>query len=116
MAMITKREATVAERSLNGASPPARKAGKLGLGMATALVVGNMIGSGVFLLPASLAAFGGISLVAWVFTAAGRWRPSRSVVELVVVEGLEGGGADLDEGELLGAGAGSRPGCRGRRG
>ena len=45
--------------------------GKLGLGMATALVVGNMIGSGVFLLPASLAAFGGISLVAWVFTAAG---------------------------------------------
>ena len=43
----------------------------LGEGMTTALVIGNMIGSGVFLLPASLAAFGGISLVAWVFTAAG---------------------------------------------
>ena len=43
----------------------------LGMGMATALVVGNMIGSGVFLLPASLAAFGGISLVGWVVTAAG---------------------------------------------
>lgn len=43
----------------------------LGSGMATSLVVGNMIGSGVFLLPASLAAFGGISIVAWVFTAAG---------------------------------------------
>lgn len=43
----------------------------LGRGMATALVVGNMIGSGVFLLPASLAAFGGVSLVAWLFTAAG---------------------------------------------
>ena len=43
----------------------------LGLGLATALVVGNMIGSGVFLLPASLAAFGSISLVGWVFTAAG---------------------------------------------
>ena len=39
--------------------------------MATALVIGNMIGSGVFLLPASLAAYGGISLVAWMFTAAG---------------------------------------------
>jgi APA family basic amino acid/polyamine antiporter len=39
--------------------------------MATALVIGNMIGSGVFLLPASLAAFGGISVVAWLFTAAG---------------------------------------------
>jgi basic amino acid/polyamine antiporter, APA family len=39
--------------------------------MATALVVGNMIGSGVFLLPASLAAYGGISIVAWLFTATG---------------------------------------------
>lgn len=39
--------------------------------MATALVIGNMIGSGVFLLPASLAAYGGISIVAWLFTAAG---------------------------------------------
>lgn len=44
---------------------------KLGGGMSTALVVGNMIGSGVFLLPASLAAYGGISIVAWLFTAAG---------------------------------------------
>ncbi|WP_207946787.1 amino acid permease [Actinomadura sp. 7K507] len=48
---------------------PARR--RLGLWMATALVVGNMIGSGVFLLPSSLAAYGPISLVAWVFTAAG---------------------------------------------
>ncbi len=44
---------------------------KLGLWMATALVVGNMIGSGVFLLPASLGAYGGISLVGWGFTTAG---------------------------------------------
>jgi len=44
---------------------------KLGLWMAIALVVGNMIGSGVFLLPASLGAFGGISILGWVFTAAG---------------------------------------------
>ncbi len=43
----------------------------LGLWLATALVVGNMIGSGVFLLPSSLAEFGGISLVGWLFTAAG---------------------------------------------
>ncbi|NIM52247.1 MAG: amino acid permease [Gemmatimonadales bacterium] len=39
--------------------------------MSTALVVGNMIGSGVFLLPASLAAFGGISLVGWLLTSTG---------------------------------------------
>jgi APA family basic amino acid/polyamine antiporter len=39
--------------------------------MATALVVGNMIGSGVFLLPASLAPYGGISLIGWGFTTTG---------------------------------------------
>jgi len=44
---------------------------KLGLGMATALVVGNMIGSGVFLLPSSLASYGSISLVGWAITATG---------------------------------------------
>lgn len=43
----------------------------LGLLACTALVVGNMIGSGVFLLPASLAAFGPISLAGWVVTSAG---------------------------------------------
>jgi len=44
---------------------------KLGIWIATALVVGNMVGSGVFLLPASLASFGGISIVGWLFTSAG---------------------------------------------
>jgi APA family basic amino acid/polyamine antiporter len=44
---------------------------KLGFGMATALVVGNMIGSGVFLLPSALAPYGGISIVGWLFTAVG---------------------------------------------
>lgn len=43
----------------------------LGLGMLIALVVGNMIGSGVFLLPAALAKFGSISLLGWLFTAIG---------------------------------------------
>ncbi len=43
----------------------------LGLWMCTALVVGNMIGSGVFLLPASLAPFGGISILGWLVSAGG---------------------------------------------
>ena len=44
----------------------------MGLWMATALVVGNMIGSGVFLLPAALAGTAGpVSILAWVFTGAG---------------------------------------------
>jgi APA family basic amino acid/polyamine antiporter len=37
----------------------------LGLWAASALVVGNMIGSGVFLLPSSLARYGPISILAW---------------------------------------------------
>ncbi len=44
---------------------------KVGFWIATALVVGNMVGSGVFLLPASLAPFGGISILGWLFTSAG---------------------------------------------
>lgn len=43
----------------------------MGLGAAAALVMGSIIGTGVFLLPASLASFGSISLVAFVFTAIG---------------------------------------------
>jgi len=52
---------------------PTRAPGRRGLGlwMATALVVGNMIGSGIFLLPSSLAGFGSISIVGWVLTAGG---------------------------------------------
>ena len=43
----------------------------LGLWMCTALVVGNMVGSGVFLLPATLGAYGGISIIGWLITTAG---------------------------------------------
>jgi APA family basic amino acid/polyamine antiporter len=43
----------------------------IGFWIAVALVMGNMIGSGVFLLPASLAAYRGLSLVGWVISAAG---------------------------------------------
>src|ERR1700761_6456812 len=44
---------------------------KLGLWTSTSLVVGNMIGAGVFLMPAALASFGSISLLGWVFSAMG---------------------------------------------
>jgi len=44
---------------------------KLGLFAAVALVMGNMIGSGVFLLPASLAPYGWNAVIAWLFTIAG---------------------------------------------
>ncbi|MEI6190308.1 MAG: amino acid permease [Chitinophagia bacterium] len=44
---------------------------KLGLWTTTSLVLGNMIGAGVFLMPATLASIGGISLVGWVIAAIG---------------------------------------------
>ena len=44
---------------------------KLGFWMCVALVVGNMIGSGVFLLPAALAPYGMNSVLAWLATSFG---------------------------------------------
>lgn len=48
--------------------PPPRQ---LGFWMCLALVVGNIIGSGVYLLPASLAPYGLNSIFGWILTAAG---------------------------------------------
>jgi APA family basic amino acid/polyamine antiporter len=44
---------------------------KLGLWTSTSLVVGNMIGAGVFMMPAALASFGSISLLGWIVAAIG---------------------------------------------
>jgi len=48
-----------------------RAESKVGLLTATSLVVGNMIASGVFMLPATLAGYGAISLVGWVISCVG---------------------------------------------
>lgn len=55
---------------LQATGPPKLKR-SLGLWMATALVVGNMVGSGVFLLPSSLAGIGSVSLLGWLLTGTG---------------------------------------------
>ncbi|MFT4054468.1 MAG: amino acid permease [Novosphingobium sp.] len=59
----------------HGQSAPAASAdaggGRLGLLAAMALVMGNMIGSGVFLLPASLAPLGWNAIAGWIVTTAG---------------------------------------------
>ena len=44
---------------------------KLGLWLSSSLVVGNMTGSGIFLLPSALAIYGGISLFGWLATTVG---------------------------------------------
>lgn len=43
----------------------------LGLLSAVSLVAGNLVGSGAFMMPATLADYGSISLFSWLFTSAG---------------------------------------------
>ena len=46
---------------------------KAGLATAIALVVGNTIASGIFLLPATLGGYGGVSILGWLFSFLGAW-------------------------------------------
>lgn len=65
-------ETTPASPSETAAHPsPARQARALGFWTCVALVVGNMVGVGAFMLPASLGAYGPISLVGWALTGVG---------------------------------------------
>ncbi len=65
---------------------------KLGFWTSSSLVVGNMIGSGVFLLPATLAAFGSISLIGWVISAIGAAALAFVFIEFSkMLPGLSGG-------------------------
>jgi APA family basic amino acid/polyamine antiporter len=58
-------------KPVQAASSPAPGGRELGFWTSVCLVMGNMIGSGIFLLPASLAPYGGISIVGWLISAAG---------------------------------------------
>jgi arginine:agmatine antiporter len=56
-----------------GLPPPPRvgaRHGSVGLFGATALVAGSMVGSGIYVLPASLAAVGSISILGWIAATA----------------------------------------------
>lgn len=58
--------------STEGSAQPGKLKRELGLWTATALVVGNMVGSGIFLLPSTLAGQAGpVSIIAWAFTGLG---------------------------------------------
>jgi len=50
---------------------------KLGFWTSTSLVIGNMIGGGIFLMPSALASYGGISLLGWIFSAFGAFLMAR---------------------------------------
>jgi APA family basic amino acid/polyamine antiporter len=55
---------------------------QLGLWTSTSLVVGNMIGAGVFMMPAALAKFGSISLLGWVCASIGAFLLSKVFASL----------------------------------
>jgi arginine:agmatine antiporter len=58
---------------------------------ATMLVAGNMIGTGVFLLPASLASVGGIAVFGWIVATAGATALGLVFAKLGELEPKEGG-------------------------
>ncbi|MFE3995233.1 amino acid permease [Streptomyces goshikiensis] len=68
MSTTLRDPAPTTEPAAAAASPHARR---FGLPIATCLVMGNVIGGGIFLLPASVAPFGTISLVAFGVLTAG---------------------------------------------
>ena len=72
-------------------SPSHLPARPLTFWMAVALVMGNMIGSGIFLLPASLARFGGVSLIGWLISTAGALMLALVFARLARIDPASGG-------------------------
>ena len=66
-------------------------AGKMSLAQATMLVAGNMIGTGVFLLPVSLASVGSISILGWVIATSGAAALGLVFAKLGELDPQEGG-------------------------
>jgi arginine:agmatine antiporter len=74
---------------------PGTPAGRLGLGLATVLVAGNLIGSGIYLLPATLATIGSISIFGWVIAAIGALVLAGVFSLMMIVRPTEDGLADI---------------------
>jgi arginine:agmatine antiporter len=63
----------------------------LGLFLATMTVAGCMIGSGIYMLPASLGAFGSVSILSWLVATAGACLIGGSLAWLAVLDPESGG-------------------------
>ena len=64
---------------------------KIGLLPAILMVAGNMMGSGVFMLPANLAGIGSIAIIGWLITVVGAIAPGLVFAELTEVTTAAGG-------------------------
>lgn len=65
--------------------------GKIGVIAATLMVAGNMMGSGVFMLPANLAAIGGIAVFGWIVTLIGALALALVFARLAAIDPAAGG-------------------------
>jgi arginine:agmatine antiporter len=75
-----------------GAGVPA---GRLGPGLATVLVAGNLIGSGIYLLPATLGTIGSISIFGWIIATLGALVLAGVFSLMMIVRPTEDGLADI---------------------
>lgn len=64
---------------------------KIGVVAATLMVAGNMMGSGVFMLPANLAAIGSIALLGWLITCVGAVALALTFAKLASINPAAGG-------------------------
>ncbi len=78
-------------RGTEGHAAVSAAAGKMSLTQATMLVAGNMIGTGVFLLPANLASVGGIAVFGWIVATAGAAALGLVFAKLGELDPQEGG-------------------------
>ncbi|MAA98143.1 MAG: arginine/agmatine antiporter [Stappia sp.] len=75
----------------DSASSQTAAVSKIGLVPATLMVAGNMMGSGVFMLPANLAAIGGIAVVGWLITLVGALALALVFAKLAALDPAAGG-------------------------
>ena len=68
-----------------------QESGKIGVVAATLMVAGNMMGSGVFMLPANLAAMGGIAVFGWLITIVGAVSLALVFAKLAALNPVAGG-------------------------
>jgi arginine:agmatine antiporter len=66
---------------------------KLGPALATVVVAGNMIGSGIYLLPATLARVGSVTIIGWLLASAGALALALLFARLAARKPLAGGPA-----------------------
>jgi arginine:agmatine antiporter len=78
-------DATATTDAATGASS------KMGVVPATLMVAGNMMGSGVFMLPANLSAIGSIALIGWIFTIVGAVALALVFAKLAAIDPAAGG-------------------------